>query len=198
MYTGTILAHRVTQTVFDFPLMFLRAHIDEVDDDEATKVAQPQLACDFFRSLEVCGQGGGFDVFALGGACRVDIDRNQRFRMVDHDAAARGQVDRMREGRFYLAFDLVTGKERHRIRVMLEFARVLRHYLLDKLVGFLVGLLVVDEDFADIAGEIVTQRANHGIALAINQEGRGPFYDDFLDCFPDGQQVFEVPAELFR
>ena len=61
---------------------------------EATEIANAQLAGDFFRRFQVGVERSGFDVAALRGARRVDIDRYQRFGVIDHDAAARGQVKR--------------------------------------------------------------------------------------------------------
>jgi hypothetical protein len=49
-------------------------HVDEVDDDQATQVAQPHLACDLVGRLEVGAGGGLLDVAAARGARRVDVD----------------------------------------------------------------------------------------------------------------------------
>ena len=67
----------------------------------------------------------------------------------------------MREGRFNLGFDLEAREQRHRIDIVLQFLQVLRHDLFDELDGFLVGRFVVDQDLAEIAGQVVAQRANH-------------------------------------
>ena len=98
LYTRAILAHGFPQAILDGALVLGRTHVDEVDDDETAQVANAQLARNFVGGLEVGVQRRGLDVSALRGAGRVDIDRDERFRVVDHDAAARRQADRVREG----------------------------------------------------------------------------------------------------
>ena len=81
----TILLDRIAQPVFYGALVLLRQHVDEVDDDEATEIAQTQLPCNLVRRFEVRVESGGFDVAAARGACRVDVDGDQCFRGVNDD-----------------------------------------------------------------------------------------------------------------
>ena len=104
--TRAVLADGLAQPVFHVTLMLLRAHVDEVDNDQATQVSNTELAGDFIRRLEVGIQRRCLDVAALGRAGRVDVDRHQRLGMVDDDAAAGRQVYRVRERRLDLALDL--------------------------------------------------------------------------------------------
>ena len=89
---GTILMHRFTQTVFHFALMANRGHVDEVDYDQATQVAQTQLTGNFVGRFQVGLQRSLFDIAALGGAGGVDIDGGQCFGRIDNDAAAGGEA----------------------------------------------------------------------------------------------------------
>ena len=100
------MAQGIAQAIFNFTLILLRLHVDEVDDDQATQVAQAQLTGDFIGGLAVGAEGGLFNVRALGGAARVDVDRHQRFGVVDDHGAAQGQTDLARVGGFDLMFDL--------------------------------------------------------------------------------------------
>ena len=59
-----------------------------------------------------------------------------------------------------------------------------------------MGFRIVDQDFADLIGQIVAQRAYDGIAFAVDQEWRCALNDDRLDGFPNGKQVVQVPLEL--
>ena len=102
LHAGTILADGVAQAIFDIALVLRRTHIDVVDNDKAAQVTNTQLARDFVGGFEVCVQGGRFNVATLGRTCRVNVDRNERFRVVDYDAATRREVDRMRIRRFDL------------------------------------------------------------------------------------------------
>src|SRR5687767_2512422 len=93
LHAGAVVLERVAQAVLDLALVALRFHVDEVDDDQSAQVAQPELARHLVGGLEVGAQRGLLDVAAARGTGGVDIDRDQRFRMVDHDRAARRQGD---------------------------------------------------------------------------------------------------------
>ena len=96
--------------VFDFSLIALRSHVDEIYDQESAEVTQSALPGNFVRGLEIRGQGGCFDIAALGCPGGIDIDRDQRFGMVDNDASTRWQMNRMGKCRFDLTFDLIPGE----------------------------------------------------------------------------------------
>ena len=66
----------------------LRIHVDEVDDDQAGQVAQPQLTGDFVGGFEVGAERRFLDVAFAGHSAGVDVDRDERFRRVDHQIAA--------------------------------------------------------------------------------------------------------------
>ncbi len=145
----------VAQSILDVPLMLLRAHVDEVDNDEAAEISDAQLPCDFVGSFKVGVVRGGFDVAAFGRACRVNVNRDHRFSVIDNDTASRGQRYVVCERGLDLRFDLEARKQWHRIDVVFELAQIVRHRLLDVLVGVLVGRLIVDQDFTNVIGEIV-------------------------------------------
>ena len=153
----------------------MRLHVDEIDDDQAADVAQTQLARDLLGGLEIGVAGGCFDVAAARAARRVDVDRDQRFGVIDDEAAAGGQGHLVRVRRFDLAFDLVAREQRHRILIQLQFAlRVRRHEPLHVLLRLLEGLGLVDQAFADIVGEIIAQAACDRVAFLEYQERRRP------------------------
>ena len=178
--------HRISQPVFDIALVLRRCHIDEIDDNQTADVAQAQLPGDFVCGLEIGIQRGGFDVAAFGGTRRVDIDRDQCLGVIDDDGTARGQRDRMRKRRFNLTFDLVAREQRHRvIVVVLELAQVVRHDPFHELLGLFVDGQVVDEDFADVIGEVIAQRPQDCLAFLVDQKRRRARDHDLLDSFPD-------------
>ncbi len=69
-------------------------HVDEIHYDNAAQIAQPNLPHDFLDGIGIGFNDGIFqarrlaDIFA-----RIDVDRHQRFRLVDHDVAAGFQPD---------------------------------------------------------------------------------------------------------
>ncbi len=163
--------HGVPQAVFHVPLVLGRLHVDEVDDDQAADVTDAKLAGDLVRSFEVGVRGGGFDVAAARGARGVDVDRNQRLGVVDHDAAAGGQLHLVRVRRFDLALDLEAGEERDVVRVELQAALgVRREEALHVRLRLLEGGRIVHQDLADVVAEVVAHGARDGVAFAIDQE----------------------------
>ena len=88
MHTRTVVFKRVAQTVFDFALITLIFHVNEVDHHQAAQVAQAQLARDFFSRFQIGAKGSFFDVVAARGARGVHIHRHQGLRVVDDDCAA--------------------------------------------------------------------------------------------------------------
>ena len=194
------------QPVLDLALVLVRLHVDEVDDDQAAEVAQAQLAGDLIGCLQVGAEGRFLDVMALGGACRVHVDGNQGFGMVDDDRAARGQADLPRECGLDLVLDLEAREERHIVTVELDLVHVARHHGLHEGLGLLVDLLGVDEDLADVGLEVVADCADDEAGLEIDQEGLGTVPAVFtgrtvvgrqLDGAPQLHEVTHVPVELF-
>ncbi len=104
----------------------------------------------------------------------------------------------MGERRLDLALDLVPREQRHRVVVRAELAQVLRHRTFDELPRFLIGLVIVDHDLANVVGEVVAQRPDDRVAVLEDQERGRAAHHGGLDGFPDAEQVVHVPLELFR
>ncbi len=51
--TRPVLTHRFAQTVFNRTLVAYRGHVDEVDNNQTTQIAQAELAGDFISGFEV-------------------------------------------------------------------------------------------------------------------------------------------------
>src|SRR3984957_20145855 len=109
---GAVLPQAVAELALDRAIVALLVHVDEVDDDQAGEVAQAQLAGDLVGCLDVGLERRVLDVVPAGGAPGVDVDRDQRLGLVDHDVAARAQLDDRREHRVELALDAVAGEDR--------------------------------------------------------------------------------------
>ena len=85
-------------------------HVDEVDHDQARKVAQTQLAGNLLGRFHVGLEGGFLDRAFLGGAARVHVDGDQRFGDADDDVTAGFQLHRGVEHAAEIAFDLKAGE----------------------------------------------------------------------------------------
>ena len=86
-------------------------HVDEVDDDHAADVAQPELADDLLGGLEVVAGDRLLEVAAgAGELAGVDVDDGHRLGAVDDQGAARGQPHLAVERLGQLLVDAVRGE----------------------------------------------------------------------------------------
>src|SRR5690348_7789379 len=111
LYARTVVAKRLAQSIFDVALITLILHVDEVDDDQSAQIAQAELARQLLRGFEVGTQRRLLDVRTARGARGVDVDRDHRFRMVDHDRPAGRQRYLPRVCGLDLMFDLESGEQ---------------------------------------------------------------------------------------
>ena len=89
---GAVAAQALEQAAQHEVAVALEHHVDEVDDDDAADVAQPELADDLLGRLEVVAGDGLLEVAALTGELAgVDVDDGHRLGAVDDQRAARGQ-----------------------------------------------------------------------------------------------------------
>jgi hypothetical protein len=65
----------------------MRAHIDEVDHDEAAQVSNSELPRNLVGRLKVRVERRRLNVLALGRARGVDVDRGERLGVVDRPSA---------------------------------------------------------------------------------------------------------------
>ena len=198
LHAGAVLAQRVTQAAFHITAVLRLFHVDEVDHDQATQVAQAHLAGHFVSGFQVGAGGGFFDVAALDGAGRVHVDGDQRFGVVDHDGAARWQRHGARVGRLDLVLDLEAAEQRRVIAVALDAGSVLRHHMGHELLGLFINVIGVDQDVADVIVEIVADRADHQARFLVDQEGTLARLGCAVDGAPELEQVVQVPLQLRR
>ena len=188
----------VAQTVFNFALVLGCFHVDKVDHHQAAKVAQTQLARDFIGGFTVGAQCGFFDVVALGGARRIDVDGYQSFSVVDDDCAARWQRHIAPIGGFDLVLNLETREQRHVILIELDLVHIARHDGGHERLGLLKDFLRINQNFADVGLKQVTDGAYHQARFEIDQFRRLDFLGGAFDGFPQLHEVAHVPLEFFR
>ena len=197
LHAGAVVLERALQAVLDLALVLVGGHVDEIDHHQAAQVAQAQLAGHFVGGLQVGVERGFLDVAAAGGAGRVDVDGGQRLGLVDHQRAAGGQVDGALVGALDLRLDLEAVEQRGVVGVVLELAQVVRHHLLDEVLGLGVHLRGVDQDLANVGAHVVAQGAGDQARLLVDQERRWLAQRGVADRLPDAQQVVQVPLQLF-
>ena len=197
LHAGAVVAQSVAQAVFNFALVLGRFHIDEIDDDQTTEIAQPQLAGDFVSRFAVGAEGRFFDVVALGRAGGVHVDRHQGFGVVDDDGATRWQGHVAPVGGFDLVLDLKAREQRHVVFVELDLAHIGGHHGRHKRLRLLENFRRIDENFADIGLEQIADRAYHEARFEIDQLRRFDALGGAIDGFPQLHEVAQIPLELF-
>ncbi len=148
-------------------------HVNEVDDNDAAEVAQPDLAHNFSDCIDVRLNDGVFQARRLSDKLAgVDVDRHQGFRLVDDDVPTALQP--------YFGFerlvDLVGNAELLEERSVLgiEF-HALQHRGLEaahEAHDPFVFLLGVYPNGAEAGGDLIAQNAFHQIQIVVEQRRR--------------------------
>ena len=192
----TIVLERFLHRLLDLARVGVVLLVDEVDHHETGHVAQAQLAGDLARGFEIGVQRSLLDIVLLGGAPRVNIDRDQRLGRVDHQIAARFELDHGIVHRLELVFRAIALEQRHRVRILLNPPRVAGHQQLHELLGRLVAVLALDHDFLDLAIVDVADRALDEIAIRMDQCGRARRQRAFADFVPQAGKIIEIALDL--
>ena len=166
---GAVVLQAFVQLLLDGAVVALLLHVDEVDDDEAGKIAQAKLAGDFLGRLEVGPERGVLDVVLAGRAARVDVDRDQRLGRVDDEIAAGFQRHVVREHRVELRLDAELGEERLRIAVGLDDLGMARHEHAHEVLGLAVAVLAGHHDLVDVLVVEVADGALDQRAFLVDQ-----------------------------
>ena len=193
---GAVLAQRVAQAAFHLAAVAAFLHVDEIDHNQATQIAQTCLARHLIGGFQVGAQRGFFNVATLDGACRVHIHRHQGFGLIDHNRAAAGQLYGAAVSGLNLMFDLEAAKQRCVVAVTLHAVLVFRHHVRHELVRLLVNVVGVDQNFTDIDIEIIANGANHQARLLVNQECTLASFGGTFNRRPQLEQIVQIPLQF--
>jgi hypothetical protein len=108
------------------------------------------------------------------------------------------QVDRARERGLDLVLDLESAEERRVVAVALDLVRRFRHHVAHELVRLIVDVVGVDQDLADVGGEVVADRPDDERALLVDQECALAGLGGAVDGGPELEHVVQVPLQLGR
>ena len=106
----------LAERVLDRRAVLRVRHVDEVDDDDAADVAQPQLAHDLLDGFEVVLRDRVLEALArvlrarADEPARVDVDDGERLGVVEDEVPPGGQVDAAIERRGDLLLDAGASK----------------------------------------------------------------------------------------
>ena len=170
---GPVAAQALEQPAQHELAVALEHHVDEVDDDDAADVAQPELADDLLGRLEVVLGDGLLEVAAAAGELAgVDVDDGHGLGAVDDQRAAGGQPDLAVQRLGQLLVDPVVAED-----VLLggplgdplgQVGRDLPDVRLDGLPGVVAG----DDQPGEVLVEDVADDPDGQVRLAVQQRGR--------------------------
>ena len=181
---------------FDRAVVALLLHVDEVDDDEAGKIAQLELARDLVRGLDIGVERRLLDGELARRLARVDVDGDQRLGLVDDEIAARAQRHVRAEHGVELPLDLEAGEKRLGIVIVGDAlgAAGLQHA--HEVVRLAMRGIASDHDLVDILGVQVANGPLDEVAFLVNEAWRGRLQGHVAHAFPQAQQVLVVALDL--
>src|SRR5207249_3147606 len=148
------------------------SHVDESNDVDPADGAQPQLARDLARGLDVGLENRALRVFLPGIASRIHVDRGERLGRLDDEVAARRQLDAGLEQAADLGLDVVLVEQRGLVLVQRHATHEVPIDLLQVADDLLVQLARIDEQGVDLVAEQVPDRAAREARLALQQARR--------------------------
>ena len=129
--------------------MLLLVHVDEVDDDDAAEIAQPQLARDRERRLEVGAEDRLLEVAMPDVGAGIDVDRGHRLGLIDDQVAAGLERHLAIERLLDLLLDAVQIEDRPRLPIELDLGGTLGHEHAREIDHALVRIRTVDAHPSD-------------------------------------------------
>ncbi len=154
------------QNAFAIAALF---HVDEVNHDDAAKIAQANLPHDFFDGFEVGLDDGVFQArrTLTDELAGVDVDRHQRFGMVDDDVAAGFEPNFGTQRFVEFVLDAELFEDGLFLGVQLHAAHQLGLEAADEFRDFGELFFVVDPDCSEIVADVIAQDAFHEIQIAM-------------------------------
>ncbi len=195
---GAVVLQRLLDALLDGGVVASGLHVDEVDDDQAGEVAQPELSGHLVGGLQVGAQRRLLDAALLGGAAGVDVDRDQGLGLVDDQVAAGLELHGGREHGVELGLDALAGEQRLAGGVLpeLHLAGVRGHQQAHVVARGAPALLAVDQDVVHVARVDVADGALDEAGFLVDQRRRHRAHRGVADVVPQAQQVVAVAGDL--
>lgn len=195
---GSVGTHEGLHGLHELSLVVGEFHVDEVDYDDAAKVAETELACDLFCGFQIGLQCVLFLVVADALIAAVNVYDVKGFSMFQDEISAAGEVDGLAEGRLYLFGNAELVEYGRTIVVEGNDIDLIRSDALDIAFGIVVDIPVVDDDLVEVFVEQVTQHAG-GLGLLAEDLGGGYGASEvLLDGLPGGDQIGEIFVQFGR
>ena len=170
-------------------------HVDEVDDDDAAQVAQPQLAREGDGGLQVGAQDGVVEVAMPDEAAGVHIDGRHRLGLVDDQIAARFERHLALERAVDLLLDAVQIEDRPRRGMQFQTRRLLRQEVAHEGLELRELRGVVHQHALDAAREFITQHAPRQRQILVHELARRRAETPLAHLRPQAFEIIEVRGE---
>ncbi|OIQ76201.1 hypothetical protein GALL_421230 [mine drainage metagenome] len=195
--SGTVLSQAIAELALHRAVIALLVHVDEVDDDQTGEIAKPQLPRYFLGGLEISLECGILDMVLAGRAAGVDVDRNQRLGLVDHDVATGPQLHGRREHRVELALDAHAREQRLAVAILPDRAHIRRHQHFHEVARFLITGFAGDQNLVDFLVVEIAQRSLDQRAFLVDEGRRLRLQGHVAHGFPHADQILEVALDLW-
>ena len=193
---GAIILQTILHPLFDRPVVAVFFHVDEVDDNQAGKIAQTQLTRDFIRCFKICLQRSVFNGMFACRASGVDVYRDQRLGLVDDDIAAGLQRHLRLQHAIELCLDAVAREDRRQFAVGLNDFRVARHEHAHEVLGLAIAFFTGNSDLGDVLVVKIADRTLDQAAFLINESRCGRCKCKAADILPQPHQIFVVALDF--
>src|SRR5579871_3822742 len=172
-------------------------HIDEVDNDDATKITQTNLTNNLGNRVEVRLDDRVFEPRRLANVlARVDVDGHQRLGLVDDNRSTRLEPYLAAKRLVDLFRDAELLEERRLLGVKLHAANQRRLEALQEAQHALILALAVDPDRREVIRNLIAKDTLDKIEIVIDQRRRLRRLRPLLDIGPKVQQEAQVAAQL--
>ena len=172
-------------------------HVDEVQHDDPAQVAQPQLAGDGDRRLQVGLEDRVVEIASAHESARVHVHRRQGLGLVDDQVAARLQVHAAGQGAGDFLVHVRRVEQRPVAAVVMDAVRHGRRVALRPFHQLLGHRARIDRDGGRVGRRHVPQHALRQGRLDVDGGRRRHLADAGLDVGPQGAQVGDVGRQLF-
>ena len=193
-----IVIERLLEGLDHLPAVLLLLHVDEVDDDDPAEIAQPQLARDCERSLEVGAKYGLFEIAMADVRAGIDVDRGHRLGLIDDQMAAGLQQHLAIERLLDLLFDPMQVEDRPWLPVQLDLGRALGHEHAGEFDHALVRIGAVDAHASDAFVEQIAQHAHRQRQILVHELPGARFQPLVANRLPEPFEKQHVGAHRFE
>ena len=168
-----VAGHELLHGLIEFLTVLRLVQVDEIDDDETSHVAQPELAGYLFGRHEIHVHCGALLVVGhLGTVAAVHVYDIHRLRMLDDEIRPTLERNVFGKERLYLARNIVMVENGNLALVQLHYLLLFRRDDLDILPHFVVHLLVIHYDGTERTVQRIAQDGIGPIHLAEQQRRR--------------------------